>query len=182
MIANDIAALLDTVKNRMRFEVAVEALEIVEDEYNTQTNYIKELDDSLAVLRELGFINVRAQSERLTEQLAIAILEGKKSAAKELETKLDTLSKYAGIFVSIQDQIVLEQKRLAVVRSKYREAKVDAERSLQHKFVVNNAFPAEKKSYPIRWLIVVVSTFASFLLTLIILLFVESIKSTNFEN
>jgi len=74
-----------------------------------------------------------------------------------------------------------EKKRLAVIRTKLREVKVDAERSLQHKFIVNNAFPAEKKSYPIRWLIVVVSTFSSFLLTLVLLLFIESVKSTNFS-
>ena len=58
---------------------------------------------------------------------------------------------------------------------------MDAESSLQHKFIVNSAFAAEKKSYPIRWLIVVVSTLASFLLALILLLFVESIKSIDFK-
>ena len=113
--------------------------------------------------------------------MAIAILKGKKSAAEQLQVRLDTLSKYSGIFIGIQDQITLEHKRLAVIRTKLREAKVDAERSLQHKFIVNNAFAAEKKSYPIRWLIVVISTLASFLLTLVFILFVESIKSTNFK-
>ncbi|MBL4593576.1 MAG: hypothetical protein JKX68_07155 [Flavobacteriales bacterium] len=181
MIANDIANFLDTVKNRMRRVVAVEALQIVGDEYDAQLSYLKQLDDSLSGIRKLGIINVRAQSERLTEQMAIAILKGKKSAAEQLQVRLDTLSKYSGIFIGIQDQITLEHKRLAVIRTKLREAKVDAERSLQHKFIVNNAFAAEKKSYPIRWLIVVISTLASFLLTLVFILFVESIKSTNFK-
>ncbi|PCJ22713.1 MAG: hypothetical protein COA97_13065 [Flavobacteriales bacterium] len=181
MIANDIANFLDTVKNRMRREVALQALEIVEDEYNNQAGYIQELDDSLELIRNLGIINVRAQTERLTEQMAIAILQGKKSATKALKAELDTLSKYAGIFTNIQEQILLEQERLVLLRSKYREAKVDAERYLQHKFIVNNAYPAEKKSYPIRWLIVVVSTFSSFLLTLVCILFFESIKSINFK-
>lgn len=181
MIANDIANLLDTVKNKMRRVVAVEALQIVEDEYNNQIAYIQELDDSLDAIRSLGIINVRAQAERLTEQMSIAILQGKKNAAETLRIRLDTLSKYAGVFTNIQEQILLEQERLVLMRSKYREAKVDAERSLQHKFIVNNAFPAEKKTYPIRWLIVVVSTLASFLLALVFILFIESIKSTNFK-
>ena len=181
MIANDIAALLDTVKNRMRKEIADEALKIVEEEYNGQIAYLNLLDDSLTEIRKLGIINVRAQSERLTEQLAIAILKGNKNAATQLQAKLDTLSKYSGVFIGIQDQLTLEQKRLVLIRSKFREAQIDSEKSLQHKFIVNNAFPAEKKSYPIRWLIVVISTFASFLLALVLILFFESIKSINFK-
>jgi len=181
MIANDIASLLDTVKNRMRREVALEALQIIETEYNSQIAYIDELNDSLNGIRKLGIIDVQTQSERLTEQMAIAILQGKNSAVAVLKDRLDTLSKYSGIFTSVQDEITLEQKRLTLIRSKYREIKVDAEKSLQHKFIVNNAFPAEKKSYPIRWLIVVVSTLASFLLALVFILFLESIKSIKFN-
>lgn len=179
LIANDIAALLDTVKNRMRREIAVEALAIVKEEYDSQVAYIQSLEDSLKKLRSIGIINVRAQSERLTEQMATAILEGKTSAVKELKIQLDTLSKYAGIFTSIEDEKVLEKKRLSLIRSKYREAQIDAEKTLQHKFIVNNAFAAEKKTYPIRWLIVAVSTIGTFLLALILILFYESIKSIN---
>lgn len=180
-IANDIAALLDTVKNKMRREIAVEALSIVQNEHDAQVDYINALEDSLRMMRSMGIINVRAQSERLTEQMATAILEGKSKAANDLKLQLDTLSKYAGVFTSLEDEKVLEKKRLSMVRSKLREAEVDANQSLQHKFIVNNAFPAEKKSYPIRWLIVAVSTFATFLLTLVCILFMESIKSIKFD-
>lgn len=180
LIANDIAALLDTVKNRMRREIAEEALAIVKEEYDNQIAYITELEDSLKKLRKMGIINVRAQSERLTEQMGIAILKNNRSAVKELQSQLDTISKYAGMFTSIEDEKVLEKKRLSVIRSKYREAEIDAEKSLQHKFIVNNAYAAEKKTYPIRWLIVVVSTIASFLIALILILFYESIKKAKF--
>ena len=181
LIANDIAALLDTVKNRMRREIAYQGFQIVEDEYNSQMGYIAKLEDSLKYIRSLGVISVEEQAQSLTEQYSIAILQGKTSAAKVLENKLDTLSKYAGIFTSIEDQKLLESERLVMVRSKYKEALVDLERELQHKFIVNAAQKAEKKSYPIRWLIVVISTFSSFLFTLVILLFVESIKNTKLE-
>ncbi len=181
MIANDIAALFDTVKNIMRSEIAVEALAIVQREHDAQVAYIDALEDSLTRLRSMGIINISAQSDRLTEQMATAILEGKLNAANVLQIQLDTLSKYAGVFTSLEDEKVLEKKRLSLVRSKLREAEVDANQSLQHKFIVNNAFSAEKKSYPIRWLIVAVSTFATFLLTLVCILFMESIKSVKFD-
>jgi uncharacterized protein involved in exopolysaccharide biosynthesis len=177
LIANDIASLLDTVKNRMRQEIAVPAFIIVSKRYNDQKEYVGGLEDSLMSLRKLGVIDYESQAERITEQLSIAILQGKNKAIKALEEKLEVLSKYGGYFVSIREQLGYEKRQLTFIHSKYEEIKVDAETNLQHKFIVNHAFPAEKKSYPIRWLIVAVATFSSFLLALILLLFVESFKS-----
>ena len=181
LIANDIANLLDTVNTRMRREIAYEALKIVQDEFDEQRNYIDFLEDSIRVLRKKGIIDIEVQTERLTEQLATAILQGKTNAVNQLQSKLDTLGEYAGLFANVRDQLYQEKKRLSVVRTKLREAQIDAEKSLQYKFVVNSAFAAEKKTYPIRWLIVVVSTLGAFLLTLICVLFYESIKNTKFK-
>jgi uncharacterized protein involved in exopolysaccharide biosynthesis len=181
MIANDIASLLDTVKNRMRREIAVEALKIVEKKYNDQKKYVKELEDSLTSLRLLGVIDYESQAERITEQMAIAMLQGKKNAVVELEKKLQVLGKYGGMYVSIRDQLEYEKKQLSFIHVKFQEVEVDATSNLQHKFIVNNAYPAEKKSYPIRWLIVVISTLATFIFTLTIILFIESIKSAKLK-
>lgn len=180
LIANDIANLIDTINNEMRHEIALQAFYIVEQKYNDQKNTIAELQDSLNVLRKMGVIDYESQAERLTEQLAIAIVQGKTKAVKELERRLDILGE-GGSFVFLTNQLEFETEKLTLIHAKYEEAKMDSESSLQHKFIVNNAFAAEKKTYPIRWLIVVVSTFSAFLLTLILLLFVESIKAIDFK-
>ena len=181
LIANDIANLIDTINNEMRKVVAEQAYEMVSQKYDEQKNTIKGLEDSLSVLRKMGVIDYESQAERLTEQLAIAIVQGKNNAVKELERRLNILGE-GGSFVALTNQLEFETEKLTLVHAKYEEAKLDAESSLQHKFIVDSAFAAEKKSYPIRWLIVVVSTFAAFLLTFIMLLFVESIKSIDFKN
>jgi len=41
---------------------------------------------------------------------------------------------------------------------------------LSHKFIVEKAYPADKKTYPIRWLIVILSTFSSILLAIAVIL------------
>ena len=64
-----------------------------------------------------------------------------------------------------------------MVKAKYEEAKVDAEQILSQKFIVNRAVEAEKKAYPIRWLIVVISTVSSMLFAFLLLLIVENIKT-----
>lgn len=179
LIANDIAVYLDSVKNRMQKEIAVPAFKIVEERYNNQKEFVKSLEDSLASLRLMGVIDYESQAERLTEQLAIAVLQGKSSAIAALENRLSTLSKFGGAYVSIRDQLEYEKKLLTAIHTKYEEAKVDAETTLQHKFVVNSAFPAEKSTYPIRWLIVVVSVFSTIILTILFLIVQKNISTSN---
>lgn len=181
-IANDIANLMDTVKNRMQKEIAREALKIVEDEYNFMIAYMKEMEDSLNVIRAMGVHDPESQSEVLTQELAIATRENNTKAAEKIQQKLDVLSKYAGVYVSIRDNFEWDRKQLSYLKSKYAEAKIDAERSLDHKFVVNWAQPAEKKSYPIRWLIVVTSTIGSLMLTIFLLISFQSLQSLRLKD
>ena len=60
--------------------------------------------------------------------------------------------------------------------SKYEEAKVDATEFIPHKFVVTSAFKAERKSYPIRWIIVVVTVLSTFLLLIFCIVFYDRSK------
>ena len=102
--------------------------------------------------------------------------------ANAIQEKLDVLSKYGGIFVSIRDNFEWDRKQLSYLKSKYAEAKIDAEKSLEHKFVVNNAQPAEKKSYPIRWLIVVTSKLGAFLMSIFLIITLQSLKSLGLKD
>jgi hypothetical protein len=53
---------------------------------------------------------------------------------------------------------------------------VDAEEDLPQKFIVNNAYKAERKSYPVQWLIVLVTTFSAFFFTIIVIIMMEKIS------
>lgn len=175
-IANDIAALVDSVKNRMQKERAFKAKSIAEAEYAEMKAYVRELEDSLNALRGMGVNDYESMSERFNEAYAKAILEGKTAAAEKLAVQLRILSQYGGAYVSIRDMLEHEKEQLSHLRAKYQEAKVDAEQTLPHKFIVNNAFPAEKKSYPIRWLIVLVSTVSTFILALLFIIAYENLS------
>ena len=75
----------------------------------------------------------------------------------------------------------MQRKQLNLLKTKYEEVKVDATDVLPQKFIVSSAFPAEKKSYPVRWIIVVVSTFATILAAIIAILLLENIKQIKTE-
>ena len=69
-----------------------------------------------------------------------------------------------------------EVQTLTLRKNKYREAMIELEQDLPNAFIVNKAEKAEKKTYPIRWLIVLSTVLASFLLALIILAIIEPLK------
>ena len=182
MIANDISYLLDTVYSRMQRERAYKALKIVENEMLEQEALVSSINDSLEKLGALGVIEVKSQTEMYSEQYAIALASGNSSRIKELKSNLDTLAKYGGAHTMLTTQLKEEVQILTLRKNKYREAKIELEQDLPNAFIVNKAEKAEKKTYPIRWLIVLTSVIATFLLALIVFATIESFKKNDENN
>ena len=179
-IANEIVVLLDEVKNRIQRERAKKGLNIIEREYQALKKEVKQYEDSLTTLRFKGVHDYETQSAVLSEQLATALIEkGPNNAAVEaIEQKLDTLAKYGGIYVSLRDESQYLKEELVRLKTKYDQAKVDVSETLPASFKVNTAYPAEKKSYPTRWLIVVIAGLGAFVVTLITILVYDTIRSS----
>jgi uncharacterized protein involved in exopolysaccharide biosynthesis len=175
-IANDIAALHDSAKIKIQKARIGKALEIVKEEYDEKVTYVKNLTDSLKLLNSYGIYDYESQSEVISEQYAIAISKGDNRAIKSLEEKLNIIGKYGSTYLSLRDKLELQQNQLNSLQTKYEETKVDAEQILPQKFVVSGAFPAEKKSYPIRWIIILVSTVATLILAILAILLIENIN------
>ncbi|MDR0970200.1 MAG: hypothetical protein LBM67_06665 [Lentimicrobiaceae bacterium] len=181
-IANEIAELFDSTMNQMQKQVARKAFDIVEKEYLNLSAYISQMEDSLNELRQLGIYDYETQAEMYTQQLAIQLARGNKSAIKAIEEKLELLGKYGGGYLSLKQTLEYELLQLTLLRAKYEEAKVDATQDIPQKFIVTSAYPAEKKSYPIRWLIVAISLASTFLLLFFVLIMVEKYGITKKKN
>lgn len=176
MIANDILLLLDTAKNNVVQGRAKEAMKIVAGDLMAKEARIKMLDDSLGTLRSKGVFDYEKQVERLIEAYGKAVVGGNQAAATKLQAQLDTLGKYGRTFVTLRDQLIYDVENLSLIKKKYDDAKVDAESFMKSYFLVDRAFPAEKKSYPVRWLIVMVSMISAVLLGMIVLIGIENYK------
>lgn len=182
MIANRIAHLLDSTKTQMQKVRAMKAYKIVKGTYNELQSQINKLEDSLTYIRKKGVNDYESQSEMINRQLAIEISKNPNSrGVKALEAKLDTLAKYGGTYVSIRDALEHYKKQLSEIKAKYEEAEVDAFQTIPQTFTVDTAFPAEKKSYPVRWLIVVISTVAAFAFSIFVLILYDTISKIDFN-
>jgi uncharacterized protein involved in exopolysaccharide biosynthesis len=175
-IANKIAAYVDSVKNRMQKERAVEGLAIVEAEYLDLASYISEMEDSLSKIRKLGINDYSSMSEVINKEYATALAKNDTRAIAALEKKLELLSEYGGAYISLTENLNLFREQLALLKTKYKEAQVNANQTISHKFIVNSATPAEKKTYPRRSLIVLFSTAAAFFLSIFVIIGIENFR------
>lgn len=176
LIANDIADQLDSVRTRMQQDRAKVGLKVIEQEYIKMQAYMKSMDDSLTSIRKKGLTDFEVEVEQLTKAYYEALAKGNSSLVKELEKKLAIFSEYGSAYLSLTDNLEFEREKLALLRAKYEETKADAQESISTKFVVNRAWPSEKKAYPVRWLIVVVSTFSAFLLCVLTIIAMENFR------
>lgn len=178
-IANNIAALLDSTKNDMQHLRAIQGLSIVEEEYKTLQGEVYVIVDSLVTIGKLGVNDVEYQSQVMNQQMAIAIMNGNKEAQKALQKRLDVLGMYGGIYMSLKNSLEFKTEQLTLLQSRLKEAKVDAQENIPQKFIVSDAYKSEKKAYPIRWLIMLVSTFSALFLTIIVIMVAEKISAAN---
>ena len=107
------------------------------------------------------------------------ILSKEAKTKNEFEQKMKMTEKYGSVLKSFQIEIEFLSERLATMETSYEQAESDANSFLSHKFIVEKAYPAEKKSYPVRWLIVVMSTASISLLTIIGLVLKERLSQLN---
>ena len=173
-IANDIAALVDSSMNRMKRTRAVTAFKLVEREYLAAQEKVKRITDTISYYNREGVVSYDRQIERYTEAYGKAIAEGNYQAADRIDKLMHKLEKITGPFLYFWEMRTNETLRLRDLTQKYIEAKADKELALSSIFILDKAYKAEKKAYPKKSIIVLVSTAATFLLAVILFLFFES--------
>ena len=160
-MANEIAALADTIQNDIRQRRALLAYQVARQSYENMLHEINITRDSLTKFMDMGVYQFNAQAERLTQQLAKDIAEGNTRGIQALEERLDVLKKYGGSFITQNEHLAQVSRNLHINQRVMQEARADLDNFVAFKFLIDDAFVAEKKVYPTRWLIVFMAAFAA---------------------
>lgn len=174
----DVVRWLDTIKNAVEHERALAACIILQNQMDSVEREIASVNDSIRAIMAHGVFDVKLQSERLTQQYAIAAAQGNTAAMQRIQKEQDTIAKYGAQLTAYQDLEYNFSKYHALCKQKMMDAKMDMTTIMPVKFVIDKPFPADKKFYPKKSLIVVISTLCAFILTMIILLMIERIENT----
>ncbi len=176
-IANELAALADTVQNELRMERAQLAYDISGKQYENLLREARQVEDSLKQIMRRGVFDIEGQSSMLTRQLAKDLSGQNQPGVTALEERLRLLGEYGGAYLfnaAVLDNI---SEHVVVVQRRYQEARTDLENFVPFKFVLDSAFEAERKVYPVRWLIVFLSTFAAGFMGVMILMVYENLHA-----
>mgnify|MGYP001081777756 CR=1 FL=1 len=162
-IANGVLNLYDTIKNEIQAEVAIPALAIVKRTLDAKEAQVESIRASMRKIGELGVTNYEEQSRALAEEIYKARANGNMGKVNDLMDQQKTLVEYGGNSISLKEQLELEEQKLSDLRLKFEKAQVDVNEKLQNLFVVSTADQPEKKSYPVRWLIVLTTLITTLL-------------------
>lgn len=157
-MANDMAFLVDSVSNQMRNERAREAFNLAINTLKKTSQQIAEAEDSLATLHSLGIYDFEAQVEGLTAQYGMALASGNKSAARTMQSDLQQIAGLANGYNNLSAFLEGAYEQQSLLKKRLELMRVDAETQLPSSFVVDYASAADKKSKPVRWLIVVMTS------------------------
>lgn len=175
-IANEIAALVDTIQNDIRQQRALLAYQVAKEQLDNIIYQINETDDSLKAIMKKGIYDYDAQAERITQQLAQDISSNNRRGIEALNEELEAIRQYGGTFLAQKAHLQQVSNSRSHFQRIMDEARADLDNFVSFKFIIDDAFPAEKKVYPVRWIIVFLTTFSAGLAGIVAIMGYENLR------
>ena len=175
-MTQDILRLLDTVKNRAEHERAAASYYALVDQLDSIDREIARVDDTIKLCMEHGVYDVEKQSERMMQQYAIAVAGGNTAAINRIKEEMKNMAEWGPKLDAAQNLQYFFIQYQSLCKQKMMDAKLDMSNRIPVKFVVDNPAPADKKYYPKKSIIMIVSTFCVLLLSILALLIFERIN------
>ena len=175
LIANDLGKNFDVVMNSMIAEGQKQNYQSLEREYIALQKQVEEVQDTMRFFENLGVVSDEEPWAALLQRETEAMKQGGKFY-EEVKIQVENNKKYRSIYRSFFTKEPFLQKRVEALKSNLDQLNSDANSTMAHKYILDYAAPPDKKAYPVRWLIVVVSAISAFFLLLTLLVILQKIK------
>lgn len=163
--------------HRIKYE---EVVNIAKKDMKTINHEIDSIKTKMDLLRkDYKILDYESQAKEITRGMVTVLAEQKKntSGGKELQEWMKNLSEKGGEYelLAAQQKLCIIQKDS--IKKEYDRSLSNATKKINYGQRVQNPVPADKKSYPVRWLIVLVSTFAALFTAILVILVLENKKN-----
>lgn len=143
--------------------------------FDTDPEYAANIANEIAVL----FDKTMSEMQQEIASKALEIIEKEYNNTKDRIMNLeDSLRKHPNISI-YNYELDMEKANLNLLKMKYDDARINATETIPHKFVVTKAYVADKHVYPVRWLIVIVTFFATLVVITMVLAAFEYSENKN---
>jgi uncharacterized protein involved in exopolysaccharide biosynthesis len=174
-IAQDMITFLDLKARSLQRAKTMEVLNLHKGQLEIKEAEKDTLEAQLKELRvKYGLLDYEAQAKEITKRYLEAVRSGNKASIAEVDVMMRNLEEKGGEFIALEDQLKKTRKTYNEIKMDYENAQKDLAKEFSYSNIVVRPVPADKKSYPVRWIIVSAFTSSTFLLSLIILAFIDS--------
>lgn len=162
---------------------AVKHLEVVEITEKFIHEKSAELDSVTDLLQQLrnktGIISVPTQLERVTEGYMNALSgnRGGNTSTQQIKELLDNFMDYGAQISILENKFNRHTRLIDSLQTVKQVQLLEAGKNITYSHIVESPIPADKKSYPVRWLIVAFSTMAAVFLALLVFLILDYRKN-----
>lgn len=156
-----------------------EVVRMYERAINKKKNYIDSVENRFFELStEYGLLDYSNQSREIARGY-LKTIDGSGSShinSKEVLRLKENIEKKGGEFMYLQYLLEQQAEIFSVLELEYNKAVMDFDRQFSYINIITKPFVADKKAYPVRWLIVVISTIAAFFISFVVILILENYK------
>jgi len=162
-------------------EKAYEVFVIAKNQLELKKAEMEAMDDTLKKYSmQYGLLDYKIQAKEYSRGFANALTSGK--GLNESKAMLKTLAEQGNLFNAITENLWRVRGTYNDLKVVYDNAYRDVTKELSYTNEVTHPIVADKKSYPIRWLIVVISVGASLLIAFLVLLIFSSKEKLDYKS
>lgn len=180
VMCDSIISFLDEKILSMHRIKYLEAAHIAKKDMDFITHQIDSIEAKLDFMRkEFKILDYGLQTKEVTKGM-VAILANQKentTGGKKIEQWMKNLMENGGEYNLLNQKQLNLVIQLDALKKIYDEAVSGANKKITYGQRIQNPVPADKKSYPLRSLIVVISTLAALFAAMLVVLFLENKKS-----
>jgi uncharacterized protein involved in exopolysaccharide biosynthesis len=164
--------------HREKFGEVVDFLQQRLDSKRAEIDSILIVHDDLRI--NCGIIDFPNQSREVVRGF-LRTVDGNNAAAnintKEVLELKKNLELYGGEWIFYNDRLYNLVDEYSKIKIDLDEANMDFNKEITYANIVSAPFPADKKAYPVRWIIVTISAIGALLLFVVIVMVLENYES-----
>lgn len=181
-ITNEILALVDQKARSLQRAKTAELVVIARKRFKSKKAEVDSMEVAIKKLRtENGLLDYGTQTKEAMRGYIKTLTNGKtgSAGAKEIENVINNLEAKGGEFISLNEHLFRERGLYNDYKTDYENQLKDMSKELTYTSVVTRPIPADKRFWPKRSVIVLVSTLSAFLFSLFVLSFIELVNSNS---
>jgi len=184
-IVDSLIELMNLKARTLQRSKTLEVVKLLKDELDFKRAQIDSLENALRYLRlNFGLLDYYIQSKEALKRYYKLITSGSgsKDKLKELDVIMKNLEEKGAESVSLKQMHQKAYETFSEIRVSYDKALSDSRKILTYANVVAKPYPADRKSTPVRWVIITICAVASFVFALLVIVFIENKERfTKFE-